>query len=219
MKLQPRTEQRLEILNTRGLRAITFGALIVGLVNIVALIVRAVQLLTADDVTVPGLEIANSRSPEFADGIAAITSISYDTATLAINGLPTGIRVLMVSQETVGSTLGIGLSVIVFVLGRRLLKKRPFARSATWSALAASVLVMATGMFSPLLQGIAHAEVVQFLGESVLAHRDSGIGEEGLVLFGVLIDLSPIAWGLALGVVAATFEFGERLQRETDGLV
>ena len=219
MKLQPKTEQRLEVLNNRGLRAITFGALAVGVVNFVALVLRSVHLLTASEIRIDGLEIANPGSPDFADRVTAISSASYESVSLVIDGLPTAIRVLLVGQETVGALLGIGLSVIVFILGTRLLKKRPFARSATWSTLAASVLVMATGMFVPLIQGIANAEVVRFLGEPVLASHDSGIAGEGLMVFGVLVDFAPLAWGLALGVVGAAFEFGERLQRDSDGLV
>ena len=33
------------------------------------------------------------------------------------------------------------------------------------------------------------------------------------------VDLAPLAWGFALAVVAAAFEIGQRLQRETEGLV
>ncbi|WP_010204001.1 hypothetical protein [Salinibacterium sp. PAMC 21357] len=219
MKKSPHAAKRLEVLDGRGLRAITFGALFIGAVSFILLIARSVHLLTAKEITVDGLEIANSRSPEFADGIAAISKAEYESVSLVIEGLPAGIRVLLVSQETAGAMLGIGLSLIVFVLGTKLLKKRPFARSATWSALAASVLVMAIGMLLPMLHGITNAEIIQFLGDTVLANGDSGIGEEGLLIFGVLIDFSPLAWGLALGVVAAAFEFGERLQRDTDGLI
>jgi len=32
-------------------------------------------------------------------------------------------------------------------------------------------------------------------------------------------DLSPIGFGLALLIVASAFEYGERLTRQTDGLV
>jgi hypothetical protein len=78
---------------------------------------------------------------------------------------------------------------------------------------------MATGMFSPFLHAISNAEVVKFLGDGVVANHDNGFNEEGLILFGILVDLSPLAWGLALAVVAAAFEFGERLQRDSDGLI
>ena len=68
---------------------------------------------------------------------------------------------------------------------------------------------------------IARAEVVDFLG-----NRDITAGGtpdnpsyEGFVGFGLNLDLAPLAWGMALIVVAGAFELGQRLQRDTEGLV
>jgi len=219
MKLQPRTRRRIEALDRQGLRAITIGALLVGIVNLIVLTFQTTHVLTANVLGVTGLPISNAQSPEFVDGVAAVSDARYDSVTLTLEGLPIELRWLMVSDTAVSAMLGIGLSVIVFVLGTQLLKQRPFARAATRSTLAAAVLVMATGMFSPFLHAISNAEVVKFLGDGVVANHDNGFNEEGLILFGILVDLSPLAWGLALAVVAAAFEFGERLQRDSDGLI
>ncbi|CAO1653688.1 DUF2975 domain-containing protein [Salinibacterium sp. NYA9b] len=216
MKISPRTINRLEILDRRGLRTITIGALVVGVVSLVFFAVRTFFILTAHTLTVAGLPIENSSSPDFADGVSPISSATYDSVTLAIDAPPTVVRWIMVSETALSALLAIGLSVIVYFLGKRLLKQRPFARSATWAALAAAILVMAVGTFTPLIQAILNAEVVKFLGDGVLATNGTG---EGLVIFEIILDLAPLAWGLALGVVAGVFEFGQRLQRDTDGLV
>ncbi|MGV8851738.1 MAG: hypothetical protein ACOH1M_04115 [Rhodoglobus sp.] len=216
MKISPHIAKRLEILDRRGLRVITIGALAAGVVSLVFFAVRTFFILTAHTLTVAGLQIANSGSPDFADGVSSISSATYDSVTLAIDAPPTVVRWIMVSETALSALLAIGLSVIVYFLGTRLLKQRPFARSATWATLAAAILVMAVGTFTPLIQAIINAEVVKFLGDGVLATNDTG---EGLVVFRIMLDFAPLAWGLALGVVAGVFEFGQRLQRDTDGLV
>ncbi|TQO20307.1 hypothetical protein FB472_1937 [Rhodoglobus vestalii] len=219
MTKPPNATRRFEALDRRGLQAITIGALFVGVVNLIVLVFRSIHTLTANVLSVAGLPLANAQAPEFADAAVAISDARYESVALMIEGLPPGLRWLMVSDFTLSALLGIGLSVIVIILGTHLLKKHPFARAATWSTFAAAVLVMVTGMLSPLLHAIADAEIVKFLGEAILANSDTGFDQEGLIIFGVIVDLSPLAWGLALGVVAAAFEFGQRLQRETDGLV
>ena len=217
--LQRPAHPHLDRLDGWGLRAITGGALLVGLIGLVTLVLRAVHLLTAEALSVDGLQLANARSPEFADGVPAIAGAHYDSVTLVIEGLPAGLRWLMVSHAAVAALLGIGLCLIVFTLGMRLLERSPFARSATWSIFSAAVLVMVTGMLAPLLRAISDAEVVQFLGDAVTLSSDAGLSTEGLVFFGLTIDPAPFGWGLALGVVAAAFQLGERLQRDTDGLI
>ncbi|GHD80545.1 hypothetical protein CLV85_0600 [Salinibacterium amurskyense] len=216
MKISPRTIKRLEVLDRRGLRVITIGALVVGVVSLIFVAVRTFFILTAHTLTVAGLPIENSSSPELADGVSPISSATYDSVTLAIDAPPTVVRWIIVSETALSALLTIGLSVIVYFLGTRLLKQRPFARSATWATLAAAILVIAVGMFTPLIQAILNAELVKFLGDGVLATNGTG---EGLVIFEIILDFSPLAWGLALGMVAGAFEFGQRLQRDTDGLV
>lgn len=217
--IRPSTHPRLDRVDDWGLRAITGGALLVGVTGLVTLVLRAIHLLTAESLSVDGLQLANAASPPFANDASAIVGAHYDSVTLVIEGLPAGLRWLMVSHTVVAALLGIGLCLIVFILGMRLLERRPFVRSATWSIFSASVLVMVTGMLAPLLRAISDAEVVQFLGDAVTLSSDTGLGAEGLVLFGLTIDPAPFGWGLALGVVAAAFQLGERLQRDTEGLV
>jgi len=215
MTASPSTKRRLDRLDDWGLRAITGGSLLVGLAALIAFVMRAVHVLTAATLNIDGLQLVNPRSPEFASEVPAIADARYDSVTLVIEGLPAAVRWLLVSQATVAALLGIGLCLIVFILGMRLLGGRPFARSATWSIFAAAVLVMVTGVFAPFLEALTQAQVVQFLGDAVTAKG----GAEGLMLFGVTIDAAPFGWGLALGVVATAFQLGERLQRDTDGLV
>lgn len=42
---------------------------------------------------------------------------------------------------------------------------------------------------------------------------------EGLMGWMLNLDLAPVGWALGLALVAAAFELGHRLQRDTEGLV
>jgi hypothetical protein len=63
------------------------------------------------------------------------------------------------------------------------------------------------------------------LGQAVRANAFSEIVSEldlesaGLPGFEMTVDLAPLGWGFALAVVAGAFEIGQRLQRDTEGLV
>lgn len=215
------TQSRLARLDNWSLRAITGGALIFAVIGLVATVFQSVQLLSDKNVEVGGLDLVNAQTPAFIEGASAIVAAHYDTATLTIAGLPGAVRWLLVSHSAVESLLGIGLSVIVFILGMRLLSQRPFTRTATGALMAASILVIVVGMVAPFLGGIADAEAVAFLGDAVTGGQDAAAGgpAEGLSLFVMYLDPAPIGWGFALAVIASTFQLGQRMQRDTEGLI
>ena len=214
------TQSRLARLDNWGLHAITGGALVFAVVGLVATVLQSVQLIGDKSVEVGGLDLVNAQTPAFASGSAAIVSAHYDTATLTVTGLPNGVRWLLVSHTAVESVLGIGLCVIVFILGMRLLSKRPFTRTATGALMAASILVVVVGVFAPFLGAISDAEVVKFLGDGVTGGQDAGAGTaEGLSFFVMYFDPAPIGWGFALAIIASAFQLGQRMQRDTDGLI
>ena len=68
---------------------------------------------------------------------------------------------------------------------------------------------MLGGLLSQAVRANAFREVSQELG----------LVSAGVPTFEMSIDLAPLGWGLALAVVAGAFEIGQRLQRDTEGLV
>lgn len=208
---------RLTRLDNWGLRAITGSALIFAVIALVVFVMRAVQLLTAQTLEVGPLRLINATTPAFASESAAIVSARYDSATLVVDGLPSGVRWLFLSHVAADALLTIGLCVIVFWLGMKLIAQRPFARSAGIAIFIAAMLIMIVGLFSPFLEGVANSEAVQFLGASVLGAGEGG--GESPVNFGFNLDFAPIGWGLSLALVSSAFFIGERMQRDSDGLV
>ncbi|MFP7835004.1 hypothetical protein [Marisediminicola sp. LYQ134] len=86
---------------------------------------------------------------------------------------------------------------------------RPFVASATAGIGVVAILIVAGGLGSSFLTSVAHAQIGDYLA----------LTEAGVPLFELSVDLAPLGWGVALAVVAGAFELGQRMQRDTTGLV
>jgi len=96
-------------------------------------------------------------------------------------------------------------------LSWRLLRAKPFKKSLTVVFITAGAALMIGNILSIGFDSFGRVLLVsELLG-------DEKIG--GFWPMAVQADLAPIGFGLALLIVACAFEYGERLTRETDGLV
>ncbi|PPL19856.1 hypothetical protein [Microterricola pindariensis] len=143
-------------------------------------------------------------------GPARLVSGSFDSALLVLADVSTPARLLLAA-----SALALGLAqvliagTIVFAsIG--LVRGRPFGRSMTWLLATASITLIAGGLLGYAL-GIA----AQFTIAAELNPDPVG----SVFPFAGGFDLTIVFVGVVLGVVAAAFEIGERMQRDTDGLV
>ncbi|QEE60550.1 hypothetical protein FVA74_02420 [Salinibacterium sp. dk2585] len=143
------------------------------------------------------------------DASPLITSAEYESVSITVESIPVEARGFLIAAAILSSLLVIGICAVVAWLCVRVFVGRPFVRSATWGIGVASILVILAGLGTPFLTGLAHAEIVESLN----------LEEAGLPLFMVDIDMAPLGWGLALAVVAGAFEIGQRMQRDTEGLI
>jgi hypothetical protein len=185
------------------------AAAAIGVTEAIILARRIVSLANDTVTTVSGMTIDDIA----ADGVAAasdvVTSAQYEGLTITVESLPVEARGYLMAAAAVSSLLAIGICVVVAWLCVRVFVGRPFVRSATWGIGAVSMLVILAGLGTPLFTGIAHAEIVEHLG----------LEDAGLPPFMLNVDLAPLGWGLALAVVAGAFELGQRMQRDSEGLV
>ena len=187
------------------LGCIAGAAAAVGIVTLVFLAQRIVELAVGTETTLFDVVLAEPLAPAFDS--PAVVAASADTATLTVVGLPDAARGALIGAAVAGSLVTIGVCTVLAWLCLRVFVGRPFVRSASWGIGVVAVLVLVSGLGVPLLTGIAHAETGLALGLDELAP------------FSVKIDLAPIGWCFALAVVGAAFEIGQRLQRDTEGLV
>lgn len=193
------TARAVSIVEKTILGFIAGAAAAVGVTEIVFLVQRIVGL-AAGPVTFSGM-------PTSAPLDAGFAGATFSAVTLTVPELSTGGRAAMIGAAIVSSLLAVGICAVLAWLCVRMFLRKPFVASATWGIGVVAILVIASGLGAPALTGIGRAEAA------------SALGVEQLPTLLVELDLAPIAWGFALAVVAAAFELGQRLQRDSDGLV
>lgn len=168
-----------------------------------------VQTLTNDTVAVTqpvSLPVADVAT----DGPASVTSGETTFAELTVDGLSMAARLLLGSGMLLLTLVQVMIAIAVVVLCRQLLAGRPFVRALGRLVAALSVVVLAGGMIGQALYGFGNFQVATEL------NRDP-IGTAFPMM--MHIDSTPFVIGFVLALVAMAFAVGERLQRETDGLV
>ncbi|MWB99081.1 hypothetical protein [Agromyces seonyuensis] len=119
---------------------------------------------------------------------------------------------LQVAIHVLGIALAVGIAVAAILLGRHLAAGRPFLHSMTVALTALALLLVIGGsaveVLDQLCQNVARAELVAADPDGPLA------GGWAWTFTGIWLFA-----GIAVGLVAGAFHIGERLQRDTDGLV
>ena len=181
------------------LGAIAGGSAAIVIVDTVFLVGRIIRL-SSGPVELTGVPTAGPIDAGFA-------SATFDTVKLTVAELSAGGRVFLMGSAVLTWLLVIGICAVAAWLCVRVLFGKPFGVAATWGIGAVSLLVILSGLGTPLLNGMAAQRALV------------GLDVKQIPMFLVTVDLAPLGWGLALAVVAGAFEIGQRMQRETDGLV
>lgn len=181
------------------LGVIAGASIAIGIVDAVFAMLRIVEL-GRGPVTLTGVPLNDPRPAGFAGA-------TFDTVALQVADLSAGGRAALMGATAASALLVVGICAVLAWLCVRVFLGRPFVASATWGIGIVAILVLVSGMLGPLLTGIGNAEAAAVVGG----------GELPLFLFE--LDLAPLGWGFALAVVAGAFELGQRLQRDTEGLV
>lgn len=196
------------------------GAMLTVVGSAVFLVLAAMQVFSADPTRVGGFPLANARVPEFTEKSGAIVDAGYESAWLEVAGLPAGTHWLLYLEIALPLVAALSIGVAVAWLAIALLRGRPFVRSLPNVVGVAAIAVLVGGLGSQVFASAARASVVSFLGEREITAGDMGDGPyEGLMGWSLMLDLAPIGWALGLALVAAAFQIGTRLQRESDLLV
>ncbi|MFT7767086.1 hypothetical protein [Clavibacter tessellarius] len=145
-------------------------------------------------------------------GSADLRSGAYRTADVAVGELSGGIVAMHVVRIALDASVGLALAGTVAILARRLLRPDPLARRVSLVV----TLAGGTVMIAALLSLGVGTGVAWLVGGEL---NDPLDGLEGFWPVVAEVDLSTIALGFALMIVGLVVEHGERLQRDTRGLV
>lgn len=195
-----------------GLLTIQFLALILAAVALGAGAITAAAALTSEgfDMVLPAAASLPSGvigDPE-TSGVPRILNGEFTAATASVAGLSTGVRILFAAGAGMGSLVFVALALSVAYLCWRLYKGNPFGTSVTHTFwFAAGALTIG----SLLSQGM--------LGFSTWLALDELRLDPVQFPLEMHFDLLPIFVGFALLLVAGAFQFGERMQRDTEGLI
>ena len=197
--LQSRTNRALGLAEKTILGVIAGAAAAIGVVEIVLLVGKLARLASG-----PVVLTDVSTSGPLDAGFAGAT---FDAVTLTVPDLSAGGRAFLMGAAVLSWLVVFGICAVLVWLCVRVFLGKPFGAFATWGIGAVAILVIVSGRGTPLLSGMA-------------AQRAAlALNVEQLPVFLVEVDLAPLAWGFALAVVAAAFQLGQRLQRDTEGLV
>lgn len=184
------------------------AAAAIAVVDLIGAGIRSAVLMASEAITIPSMPL-RSVDAKAVLAVPAVSDAHYDTVTITAEGLSLSPRLLLAIADGLAILGPVALCIAVAWLCLRLFIGRPFGTAATWGIGAAAIAVMLGGLLSQAVRANAFSEVSQELG----------LVSAGVPTFEMSIDLAPLGWGLALAVVAGAFEIGQRLQRDTEGLV
>ncbi len=144
-----------------------------------------------------------------ADGIR---SAEYTQSVVTVEAMDAGTRWLLLAEAALPALATVIVCASLWWLGLSLIRQRAFRRSMAPILGTAAIALVVSGFLAPLFGAFARAQVVEHL-------TGSGAETGEFWAFQYQLYLAPIGWGIALALVATAFEVGQRLQRETEGLV
>ena len=147
--------------------------------------------------------------------VAGVTEIvnglvTNKTALTLITDLPFGISVLAAAAALADVLTRVAIATLIALLSWRLLRGAVFARSLSLVAVVAGGALLVGSVFT---QGFGS------LAAAMAAADLNGPGGRGFWPLAGRLDFTTIVTGLILLLVGLAFEYGERLQHDTEGLV
>ena len=137
----------------------------------------------------------------------SMVPVEIDQAVLTVSGLPTVVVVLLCLAVAIDALTVLAIVACLGILCRNLMRGRAFSRTNTRLAVTTSIVLVA---------GTAIGGLFQTIGINGAFATVSDYGYENMTVTGSLV---PYFAAIGLAAVALAFKAGERLQRETDGLV
>jgi hypothetical protein len=159
-----------------------------------------------------GSLLVTGELPEAADaGSATLLSGHYESATVSVSDVSDGALFLLNTGLVLSVVTAATVAMSFVYLSWRLLRAEPFKKSLTVAFITAGATLMIGNILSIGFDSFGRVFLISELaGDEKL---------DGFWPMAVQADLAPIGFGLALLIVACAFEYGERLTRETNGLV
>lgn len=189
--------------------ALVGTAVVAGLYGIAVLVIAVlgtINMLVAESIRLPQPVDSPVTVTPGADASLQVLEGTFRSADIEISGASPVIRSLLTSSMVLDTITQLAVVAGLIALSVALLRGRPFVPSLRRVLMGVSLALIVGGMGSAGLLGFANLEVAAALdapGFPMMAE----------------FDFTAAIIGLVLALVVVVFEFGERLQRDTEGLV
>ncbi len=201
-------------------------------IGLVGTLIETFGKLYADtvwvDLPVEGFWPSLPTAAQVSGATAQVTSGGFAQAAVGVAGLDDPTRIWLASGDILQGATGIAIGMVVAVLCTSVIRQNPFhgALIRGINITAASVVVGGLGwqVCDAVAGGLASAQVLGIDGWTLHSDRMNwddvneiiGLPRPG---YGWSVDFWPIWASLALLAVSAAFRHGQRLQKDTAGLV
>ncbi|RWZ59512.1 hypothetical protein ELQ92_11775 [Labedella populi] len=171
--------------------------------------IPAIVELFGDEVPF-SLSASQNVPPDAASGTARIVSGSFDRAQLLVSGVELWPRIALAVSIALASLCSAAVAATVVALCLGILSGRPFVRSVTWVLTTASLVLIAGSLLGAFFNTMAMFSIVAAINPDP---------SDTVFPFASEYDFTALLIGLVFGAVATAFQLGQRMQRDTDGLV
>jgi len=175
-----------------------------GLMVLITGVFRLIHVVASATVTLP--QPVSTPIPADATGSLQLVEGTFRMADITIAGVSGAVRSLLAASTILDVLANLSVVIGVIMLCISLMRGRPFIPAVVRALVITSFALVVCGMLSTGLLAFANMEVAYALDQP------------GFPMLGNL-DFTAAFVGLALALVATAFTIGQRLQRETEGLV
>ncbi|MDQ0075772.1 hypothetical protein [Arthrobacter oryzae] len=160
------------------------------------------------------LELPLATRNQTAGGLELESTGHYTTLEATIPDLPSGPDELLSWVAALNQIGVLAILTLVFLLAYRLRSAVLFTAGSVWIVGVCGAILALVGTVGPILDGLA----LNRLAEMIAANGRTP-GESYVFYFSAQFNVGPLMLGLVLVLVAGVFQYGRRLQKDTEGLV
>ncbi len=158
------------------------------------------------------LELPIATTHQSVSGLELESAGHYTALEATIPVLPSGPAGLLAWGAALNQVGVIAMLALVFLLAYRLRRAVLFTAGSVWVVGACGAVLALVGTSGQILEGWALSRIAEMIAAN---GRTAGVSS----VFAAEINLGPLMIGLVLVLVAGVFEYGRRLQQDTEGLV
>jgi ribose/xylose/arabinose/galactoside ABC-type transport system permease subunit len=188
-----------------------FVMLLAAAVAAASLVLAARELISLMSAPVTlELPLENVRPGTIEPTPEAVVEARYTAVDVTLAGIPPYEFKLLAWSVLLVAACIVAVCGLVFGVALQLFRGRPFATALTWGIAVTGIFVAAAGMAAQVLDAAARNRLVASL--SLFPHAG---GNYYIMEF----NPAPLAVGLVMALIAGIFQRGQRLQRDSEGLV